>query len=151
CRRDGAVHDCGKSQSGHEKRKSERQTHRTAAGERGRKTDMPAVCVRHAVAKKRRTNMCECHDGQEKRYAYTAIDLVRSSAYPRWCNSVRKRKVIGVFIAVLVALMLITIQYYMDKMIWGPALWHGFWIYVIFIGVWLIVTLVLVIKETTRN
>jgi hypothetical protein len=67
--------------------------------------------------------------------------------YPRWGNSVRKRKVIGVFIVVLCAVVLITGQFYVDKMIWGPRLWEVFWVFPILIGVWLIVGAVRVFRK----
>jgi hypothetical protein len=71
-----------------------------------------------------------------------------STKYPRYSNSATgKRKVIVILILVLFALMLITSQFYTDKMIWGPRLWEVFWAYLILIGVWLIVTILQVLRK----
>lgn len=73
------------------------------------------------------------HDAKENGEATINVSVPRMG----------KRRVMGFFIAVLGALTLITSQYYTDKMIWGPSLWYGFWIFPMIVGVWLIATILL--------
>jgi hypothetical protein len=49
------------------------------------------------------------------------------------------------------ATWLITIQFYTDKMIRGPRFWDGFWGFVLLVGVWLIVRVVLVLRKGPGN
>jgi hypothetical protein len=66
--------------------------------------------------------------------------------------SLGKRKVIGVFVLVLYSLIVITVSFYQAKSVGSDGrIWRGFWPLAIFIGVWLIVAIMRVLRKGARN
>jgi hypothetical protein len=70
-----------------------------------------------------------------------------STKYARFSSrAMGKRKAIAISILVLFALMLIAGKFYTTEMIFGK-LWAGFWVFVIFVAVWLIVAVDRVLRK----
>ena len=70
-----------------------------------------------------------------------------STKYARFSSlAIGKRKAIAISILVLLALMLIASRFYITEMIFGK-LWTGFWVFVIFVAVWLIVAVERVLRK----
>ena len=58
-----------------------------------------------------------------------------------------KRKVIEVLSLVLIALILAIYFFYEGRWVVGTSIWYGFWAFTIFIGLWLIVGVVRVLRK----
>jgi hypothetical protein len=62
-----------------------------------------------------------------------------------------ERKIIGVLALVLIALVLPVYAFYQAKLVLGRGIWGGFWALTIYIGVWLIVGVVRVLRKTNHE
>ncbi|SRR5208283_2446947 len=66
-------------------------------------------------------------------------------------RAIGKRKIIEVLALVLIALLLPIYALFEAKLVLGTPIWGGFWAFTIFIGVWLIVGVVRVLKKTNHE
>lgn len=62
-----------------------------------------------------------------------------------------KRKVIEVLAVVLAALMALVYASYQSKLVLGRPIERGFWAFTIFIGIWLIIGVVQVLRKTNHG
>ncbi len=75
-----------------------------------------------------------------------------NTKYPRLDKSVLRKRITAVSLLVLTAVMLTICCFYQAKLVenGGAGIWPGFWVMIVFIGIWLVFRIVQVLRNTPK-